>query len=656
MTLLGVLALVWLVDRAGFFDRADAHLRALYYELRGSYSTPDRLVFVAMDEFTGEAWGPPPWSWSRYGEMLSTILAAEPQVVAVLEPGPRVMPAGAPALPDEVSQAVAAGRVILPSTQSGLAQPQLDLSSGAEVEAVVLASDTETWTSSVTEAAIRAAGLTPPAHDRLLIHYLGGPDSLPTVPAHRISTGEIPTATFAGRVVVVGLRGERFAPLVPTPIGPLSPAEVHAYALRGLLLDAVWTPLPSWAWGLLMCALALTCLVLLPRWGLRRSVALVAGLSAGFVAADYALFALGSLRLGATAPIVTMLVAATAAWMGERRRLLRELEALSRWSSRRLAVDNSGRQGTVPLDELWERFARTCRSFTQCESTLLGELPEGTWHVDFELSLGVSPDQIQELRRDIRREPYKSAFLMHRPVWSERFMDTELDHKTLLVPLTSFNRILGLWLINYRKGVEVSSNTLRIIEHLAEQLALTMERRRIRRLLGQRSSVRESLLLRPIHETRNSVQFFAHEQSSLAQMFESLPVGVLVATMWGEIEYVNAAMRRFLSVLHVDGSTQRSLPELLTALTHASEPEVHETVMRLFTGMPLIELSCPDAVDDSYQVTLSSLSDAPLVVADGDAAAAPAEDQSVFSHLVLTVTRRASAADHALPKSVMSGG
>ena len=33
------------------------------------------------------------------------------------------------------------------------------------------------------------------------------------------------------------MRGERFAPLVPTPIGPMSPAEVHAYAIRGLAQD-----------------------------------------------------------------------------------------------------------------------------------------------------------------------------------------------------------------------------------------------------------------------------------------------------------------------------------------------------------------------------------------------------------------------------------
>ncbi len=241
-------------------------------------------------------------------------------------------------------------------------------------------------------------------------------------------------------------------------------------------------------------------------------------------------------------------------------------------------------------------------------------------------------------------------------------MHGELEQKSLLVPLSSFNRVLGLWVINFRKGVEVPNSALRMIELLAEQLALTMERHRIRQLREVRDAVRESLLLRPIQETRSSMQFFAHEQTNLARMFESLPIGVLVATLWGEIEYINSAMRRFLSSLHVDSTKQNSLPDLLSALTDASETEVHDTVMRLFSGSPFVELSCHanGDLDSSYQVTLSSLSDAPLLAG---AEGAPASerggedggDLSALSHLVLTVTRRASTSSQTLRKSAMSG-
>ena len=664
LVLAGVMVAMWLLHLAGIGAAGDRFLRSFYYVLRGSETVSERVVFVAMDEDTGKAWGPPPWSWQRYDAMLTTILAANPRVVALLEPGPRVLPSEQPQFEPLLARAIAAGRVILPPVAAGLGQPRLVLEDAGGVEAVSIARAPGDNVPSTTEQVIRAGGLALPPGDQLLVHYLGGPHSLPTVPAHRIATGEIPANTFERRIVIVGLRGEQFAPQVPTPVGPLSPAEVHAHAVRGLAHGALWAPMPAWAQWLLCGSLAAVCLLILPLLNLRPSIVFMFGIALALLVVDYVLFSFGILRMGAANPLVALALAAVASWLGERHQVLRELETMSRWSARRLALDTSTGPEPDAFGELWERFARTSRTFTQFESALLGELSDSNWHLEFKLGFGVAPDQVRELRRDVRREPYKSAFMMHRPVWSERFMHAELEQKALLVPLRSFNRVLGLWVINFRKNVEVPNSTLRMVELLAEQLTLTMERQRIRRLRDVRSSVRESLLLRPIQETRSSMQFFAHEQTNLTRMFESLPIGVLVATLWGEIEYINAAMRRFLSSLHVDSAKQGSLPDLLSALTDASETEVHETVMRLFSGSPFVELSChSDAdIESSYQITLSSLSDAPLLakvegdVPGNDSGNEAGGDISALSHLVLTVTRRASASSQSLRKSAISGG
>ena len=662
LVLAGVMLVMSLLHWVGVNAVGNSHLRSLYYALRGSHAVSERVVFVAMDEHTGEAWGPPPWSWQRYDDMLAAILAANPHVIAVLEPGPRVLPSTEPHFNPPLARAITSGRLILPPVAPGLGQPRLELVGTHGVEAVSLARTPGSDVASTTERAIRAAGLSLPPGDQLWVHYLGGAHSLPTIPAHRIATGEIPANTFDDRIVIVGLRGERFAPLVPTPVGPLSPAEVHAHAVRALALDAVWAPMPAWAQWLLSGSLALICLLLLPLLSLRPSALFLLGVALALLIIDYTLFALGILRVGAAGPLVAIALAAAASWLGERHQVLRELETIARWSARRLAMGTSGQEREA-FHELWERFARTSRTFTRYESTLLGELSVTGWHLEFHLSLGVAADQIRELRRDVRREPFKSAYMMHRPMWSERFMNGELEQKSLLVPLSSFNRVLGLWVINFRKGVEVPNSTLRMIELLADQLTLTMERKRIRQMRDVRDEVHESLLLRPIQETRTSMQFFAHEQTNLARMFESLPTGVLVATLWGEIEYINAAMRRFLSSLRVDSSKQHSLPDLLSALTDASETEVHETVMRLFSGSPFVELSCQSDNDlgRSYQVTLSALSDAPLLagvegVPASERSSEDGVDLSALSHLVLTVTRRASTNSQALRKSAMSGG
>lgn len=690
--LAAVLALIWLMGRAGLLDIGDRYLRSLYYALSETDTVSDEVVFVAMDEHTGAAWGPPPWSWQRYEDMLAAIIEAQPRAVALLEPGPRVAPGEPPNFGPLVANAIGAGRIVLPPPNAGLGQPSLVLDEAHGIEAVELGLADDSLRPGVTRMLIRAATLPMPPGDTLWVHYLGGPRSLPTVPAHRIATGEIPGNTFEDRIVVIGLRGERFAPQVPTPVGALSPAEVHAHAIRGLARDSVWLPLPTWARWLLSASLGLFSLLLVPRLGLRRSMGLVGAVMLLLVVLDYTMFALGLLRVGATAPMLVVGFAAGASWLGERRMVLVELELMSRWSARRLALENTD-QERAGFVERWDRFAHTSRTFAKFESTLLGELSENNWHLDFALALGVEPERIQEMRRDVRREPYKSAIMMHRPIWSDRFMDTELQQKSLLVPLSSFNRVLGLWVVNFRKGVEVPNDTLDMLKLFAEQLALSMERQRIQRLRHERAAVRESLLLRPLQEVRNTLQFLAHEQSSMSKTFESLPVGILVATLWGEVSYINATMRHFLGALHVDNAKATSLPDLLAAVTGSSDEEIQATVSRLFAGRPYVELNCKtdSALGSSFQLTLSALSETPLLTeldaapeaaiedpgsadaAQGKAAdeqpapsAAPRGDAAALSHVVLTVTRRAradatrsdadaDADNHAVRHSAISG-
>ncbi|HWN70482.1 MAG TPA: CHASE2 domain-containing protein, partial [Haliangium sp.] len=123
LVLAGVMLVMSFVYWVGFGTVGNSHLRSLYYAIRGSHAVSESVVFVAMDEHTGDAWGPPPWSWQRYEDMLAAILAANPRVVAVLEPGPRVLPAAEPHFHPPLAQAIANGRLILPPMAPGLGQP-----------------------------------------------------------------------------------------------------------------------------------------------------------------------------------------------------------------------------------------------------------------------------------------------------------------------------------------------------------------------------------------------------------------------------------------------------------------------------------------------------------------------------------------------------
>ncbi len=635
LVLLGVLLLLLLCERAALFTQGDSHLRYVYYRLEPAANSRDPVVFVSIDEHTAQSWGPPPWRWRRYESMLESILAENPRVVGLLEPGPRVVAEQVPyVLTPALQRGLEQKRLVLPSPNPGLGQPELGVGPYRGVEFVSLHSGSSEH--AVTADIIAAAGLPVPTEERLWVRYLGGMHSLPTVPAHRISSGEIPGQTFRDRIVIVGLRGERFAPQVATPIGAMSPAEVHAYAMRGLANDAVWAPMPPWATWLLRLGLVLVCLVTLPRLGVRGAMTFLGSLCIGIVLLDYLLFTGGIVRLGGSGLMGAVGLAAFFSWLTERYNVQRELIELTAWASRRLELaDVDGEEDA--LNALWLRFSRASRAFIRCDSALLGELPEGRWHLRFTLALHTEPEMIDEMRRDIGREPYKSAFMSHQAVWSDRFMKRELEQKTLLVPLSSFNRILGIWVLNFPCDQEVSSSTMEVIDTFARQLTLTLERRRIRRLLAVRTSRREGFLLQPIQKARSTMQYFSHEQRSLAQMFNSLPVGVLVATLWGQVEYVNTAMRRFLATFDVDGPENADLLDLLTVLTEQDEDATHDTVLALIEGgKASVDIHCQSNSEgrEHYRITLSTLS-ASVLMDEGAGG-----NNSGLAHLVLTVSRR----------------
>ncbi|MBL9106342.1 MAG: hypothetical protein JNL82_35800 [Myxococcales bacterium] len=142
----------------------------------------------------------------------------------------------------------------------------------------------------------------------------GGPLSvryvvrLPTVAGERVARAEIPAGTFAGRVVVVGRAGPE-ARVVATPLGPMSPAQVEAQALLGVLDGAARAGAPGWLRALLLAGFAVATATAAGRGA--RAVRVVAAAWLLALAVDAGLYASGVVALGAAGPLVASAAAAT---------------------------------------------------------------------------------------------------------------------------------------------------------------------------------------------------------------------------------------------------------------------------------------------------------------------------------------------------------
>lgn len=135
---------------------------------------------------------------------------------------------------------------------------------------------------------------------------------LPTVPAVRVAAGEIPQGTFSGRVVVVG-RADEAALSVTTPLGAMSPAQVEAHALLGVLDGAARSGLPGWLRAAAVAAWAAGA-----AWALRRGGArALLGWTTGALAIDAVLYAMG-VAASVAGMFVVAVMAAAAGWTGLR--------------------------------------------------------------------------------------------------------------------------------------------------------------------------------------------------------------------------------------------------------------------------------------------------------------------------------------------------
>ena len=577
--LLAVLAIVLAVDVAGFADAGDGVLRGAYYGLRGQRDSGQRVILVAIDAPTVAAWGPPPWRAEQLQSVLAAIGKGRPAVVGLVdEPGRLLVPG------QRLPEAVIAGRAAL----------VLD---GGGVEAALLREGSER-----TAAArlLAAAGLAAPPGDRIAIDYIGA-RGLPMLSAGEVARGNIPSESFAGKLVVLGLTAQPFAGLVPTPVGALAPAQVQAHALASVSDGVAGSPIAGPLRWLLIAVLAAGAMIALQHLATVGSLIVVGSLLAGAVLADYLLFAAGAARLGATLPVIAVLAASAVLRFHERIAIRRHAQEIALWTRQWEQLD--AMRTDVPDDEpgYWLRVAGLARLYLGCTSTIVAELPPKSTHLKLRVINGTTVKQIVERRRDVRRSPYRKAHLTLGPVWHDRYM---ADGKaTLLVPLVVKSQLCGFWIVNFPSRDRVAAPHMALIKTLAREIAVALDRRRsaaaprripglVQKLLGPgRFSV-------DLEEVRRAFDAHTQNQQDLLTLGESLPFGVFVATLWGEIRYMNTAMKLLCKQEGIDpASTGNGLPDVLCRLTGFHVDEVHQHLRKLVQELEELHLRGRDRID-----------------------------------------------------------
>ncbi|MEJ7599041.1 MAG: CHASE2 domain-containing protein [Kofleriaceae bacterium] len=548
-----VLGVIAVVTALGLVDAGDSALRHRYYDLRGQRASHQGAILVSIDNETLAAWGAPPYSGERFAKLHAAIAQGRPATIGVLDPAGRL-------LQDPPTSPAELGVVILPSI-SKETRSALTLGANGLVESLDLRTPEPTVVAQIlAHSKIAVSG------DQLPINFVGA-TGLPILPASRVAAGSIPSNVFANKTVLIGITAQPDAGMVPTPVGPMAPAQVQAHAILSAHDGASWYTLPAALRWLGLAALALITALLVRRFAAVGTLVVTTGMVAMTLVFDYALFSSGTVLFGATAPLVAIAGAVISARSLEREAVKRHLNDLGLWSRQRMELGALRTESMADEHVFWNRVSELARLYLDCRSIIVAELPANSSKLQFRVVTGVSPTQIAETRRDIRQAPYHAAQLTQKPVWHDSFMASQLGLRTLMIPLVVQNKLIGFWMVNFPTEASLEAPHMELVRVLAREVALVTVRRREGAQYKRQLPAGGSGLVADLEQIQRSVSWQNQNQQDLLQLGESVPFGVAVATLWGEIRYMNPALKAVCKTEGVDPKATDSLTDLLFAFT-----------------------------------------------------------------------------------------
>ncbi len=577
MVAFGMLAAVVLhvMELDGRLDRA---LRRAYYSVATPASADPACLIVAFDRATVERWGPPPWAESHVSKVLAQASAAGARAIAIVEPEARLM-----------RSAGALSSVAL--RLSTREDASLRLLPGAPFERILLRDDRGRKT--LAGELIRRVAPSLGQQDSAFVHYSPAGSVLPSVAAYRVESGEIPGSLLRDRVLLLGITDPMFAQRITTPVGFLSPAEVHASAIASALSSSVHERVPAWVRWLFVVLV-----VALHAWYFaRRSQRAAVGGTALFlsvaVVVDGVLFNAFQVTLGASL-LGFGLVSSCAVFLFDERRLAR---ATVQASLRALAPFRPGQTGGRAEHEalFWDRLGSLHAPYFDPKSSALFALSESGQHLELRWSRRMGNDDVKERRRDVGRRPYNKALSSQRAIWVPQFM-CEDGVETLLVPLVSFSRALGFWVLNFDSATKLDAAGLGLVEYLAREASAILERHHIDEDRRGPSLRGGSGLRRSVEAMKDAADRVSGAHAGYQQLLGVMPVGLLVASVTGEVIYSNPAMAQALADAGLPAAGQRWLTDILGRLSRGPLEDVRAQLRDLITEPQSIALH---AVSDS---------------------------------------------------------
>lgn len=590
--LLSALSLVLFMQWIGLDEGVDSRLRELFYKLRGERSSQKRVLLVEVDDASINRLGPLPWPQEHYVDLSRQIHFGNPRAIAFVEPSAMVW-----ARDTEDRDTALEGILMPPVHPSRTDEPRY---LGTERKVASLPLKTSLGAPTLFARLIREVGLSLPDAERLPINYLGPGVQAPVLSAVSVIDGNISPQAFNDKIVLVGRAHTETAMSLPTPVGAMTLAEIHAHALLAVD-DGVtwWQPASEWIW-LFIAFYAAVLMLVMYRRTVRTLFTTLSVCTLGPVVAGYVGFASGAFLVSVADSMLTALAAFAVAFV------VSEADGRVRLASLAHEVTRSVTSDGPSDDRFWLRVSRLAELYTDAESSMLAEVTPATAELEIHALTGAGAKDIVEKNRNVRNPPFRQAYNTKLLDTVDGFMGKELGLHTVLVPLIIKREVIGFWILNFKDSYTLETDAESLITLLAEQIAHSLARRREgsagRARRGVSATQSRDTLTATVDHVDRGMRNILLERRLTSSMLEDMPVGMVTAAPWLDIELTNHKMQEILGDANIKLAELDDLAGLLVRLTGKDRTDVDDQIRRVVETKSKVTFTIADS---EYAFTLN---------------------------------------------------
>ncbi len=428
----------------------------------------------------------------------------------------------------------------------------------------------------ITFASTRYSSQNPPGD--YLINFLAGRDALPRVTIERVVERGVIPELVSGKVVLIGLHDAYQQVGLPTPIGSgrdsLSLLEYQGFAVDTLLNARPIHLAPIWLVLLLLWGAALLSLVLLQWVGVMVATRIMALMLVLHLIS--ATVALGVFLLWI--PLAELLFLQIVIYV-----LLLRSQAVNQTVQIYKMIANRSSANAVAgvatsfyaIEEHWSRVITLVNQLLDLDRVIFLERVQGDHRVREVKALNCSVNDIDEMRRDYLRTPYRTAIEQRSVLLLQRnFLANEQEGEVqYLSPLIFAGEVLGFWAfsINQQKVGLIADFERRIDEFSLQIAELLYHRQQWQQQMADEQRILSKYLRLEGGDqvSRALSQMLAlmdKRLRSFEDVFAGMGTAAVLYDLFGTVLQINAEMSRLVQGMALAAYDMTAL-DMMVSLT-----------------------------------------------------------------------------------------